>query len=552
MSYLHINGIAVPVKECQPGYVPIAGNSGYSPNGVYQVNRNGFARQWKVRTSLLSSDMRVALAEMLSHRGEAWRWELSSAANGVHYIPDETASEAYSDRIRLPKSASNATVMSAYGADGARVYDWNGNPYAPLSGCEGSLLVEEGATNIATANLFDPANTTGFGTYGSSTRSHDTEHYWTGDGSIDVALDGLGGSEGVTIGAITGQTDYIISAFVRVDPALAGATIRAQIWDDTASVWLDSARDTVATYADGWYRVYATGAPAGGASSDVYLRIWVPSNGTAASFFVDGVMAEVQPSLLKPTAPVDPGSDPFGAGTGVRPAGVLDWANTFVASYTQGITLAAWVNIQNLGVSAVSAVLIDSADDFPKIVLFWEDGSGDRFALEVASDGGTYLQPRGTQGKTVGWYHVVGVYDRKTNAAYLYVNGALESSDTSWSGGKGRTFMDASGMTGDFSLGTFGAAGANVLPGPLGPCMVLPFAAPAEMVSGWYNGGADSYAVPGVFPLGIHGDVLGTSELNIKALATIDSMPHIEWEKDGVWQGHGGEIAFTLTEATAR
>lgn len=546
MSYLQINGYQVPVKECEPAYVPIANGSAYSPSGAYQLNRNGQARSWKVRTSLLDSEMRLALAEMLSERGESWRFDLGADPDGVLYVPDDSVDAVWSTSKRVPKSAINCTVLSSYGADGSRCVDWNNTPIAPFSGCSGAVMVDAGTTNLFTQNESNPeSGALGWTASGAALVVADTSNYWTGSASARLQT-AAGGTAISSSRTVSGSTQYVVSMRVKYISGDLTAVIRV-VENDGAATTTTTATSLYST--DRWVTITHTfTTQAGTTACTVEL---LPSIATADYCF-DGCLLEANADGL-PTAWINAGVDAYGSGAGVRPAGVLDF-DSFCSSYVNGFTLSAWVNLQIVG-RALEHGIIDLGDSSPRATLYFYDNSSDRFTLKVFASDGSTLQPLSSSYSTPGWYHVVGTYDAGTRTARVYVNGVLDGTDSSWSGAK--QYYDGEKLLGDFSIGTFGAAGLNTFGGTIGPVMVLPFPAPADMVSGWYDLSQDTFGypsvpVPGILPFAVSGDVLGTSEPYVYCYASVDAMPHIQWEKNGVWQGHGGELAFTLREVAAR
>lgn len=549
-SFLHINGLAVPIKECEPGYAPIAGGSGYNSNGFYQHIRNGTVRAWRCRTSLLTSDMRIALGELLSQdRQDAWRWDLAADPDGVAYIVDDTDTEVYSDAKRIPVSTeAECTVVAAYASDGTRVYDWNGEPYGVFSGCSGALLVEPSTGQMLTVNNSHPTSNAHLVNISGGVHQNETVRHWRANNCVYITTTGAD-VDGVATGTYLAYTSYTpgdkVVFSVYIAPDAGGEAVELYFEEDTGAGLAQAGTPvslTLPSDVNQWRRYYVAYTTSG---SSVSLRGVMSNRGAtgAQKWYAGGLMMEVQSSGY-PTAWILANQDPWGAGNGNRPGGILDFP-TFVTGWTDGFTVAAWVNVQKL--SNGSQYVFDTGDGAPRAYCYFD--SGNRFNFIGQSKGLALLQCTGTA-RTAGWYHVASVYDRKTNKGYLYVNGVEDASDTTWVGRI--QDLDLSQGSDYFSWGTTGTAGAFTAPGPIGPTMCLPFAAPAEMILGMYNSGADQLGVPGAYPMTVTGDALGTSERFVRVYSKVDSMPHIEWEKEGVWQKAGGEIAFTLMEAQKR
>lgn len=551
MAYLHLNGYAVPVAHAsKASFEEVSARRAYTQNAHYIFSRSALVRAWRFQTAILGRADLAALSGMLNSLGDGWRWDLSSSANGVYYITGATDQEAYSDMRRPSKALESvATVMSAYGADGSRVYDWNGNAYAPFAGCEGAVLVELASQNRASANQFNPSATTGFGNIGTGvTLSNSPDNAWIGSTCVAATLPGSVQAEGIATIAFTGRTSYVISGFIKLSPSLitAAKSVRCQLYDTTAAASLDY-NDITPTDQDGWYRVFAAGSPAGGAGSNVEFRIFIGSNDTAGVMYLDGVQSEDDVGDGYPTAPVAPGSNPWGSGSGIRPNGVLDY-DTFLSTYTRGLTVSAWVNLQRLS-PASNTLVWAGADTNPRPLLLMTTSNEASFQV-FAADGSNLTTL--SSAKTAGWHHLVGVYDPVSASAKLYVDGALASTDTTWSGN--RTRFDIAGISGDLSIGTAGTAGATWSPGPIGPLIVYPFAATASIIAGWYNNASDNVPVPGVLPLAAHGDFLSAGEESIKAHAKVEditTVPHFD-PVTGAWDDGGGRMSFSLFEEVGR
>lgn len=549
MSYLHINGYAIPIESCEPTHQHIAASMGYSPNGVYQLSRNGYARAWKCRSGLLTTAERHAMMAILGHRGDGWRFNLSAASDGVVYITDATSPEVYSDKFKVPKSAEAvATIMAAYGADGARVYDWNGNPYGPFDGSTGSVLVEPGTTNLFAETTYNCQDHTVFTLENASTgasKADATDRYWESTQSIKL-ITGANTGDGIRTPNVTSGFTVGLSTTVSVFVAggSGGEQVRIVLQQDTgggyATIGTPSSF-TLPSNADSWTRIYTTETISGSA---VGLRVLVLNAvASAQTWYVDGFQLE-QPTDGYPTAPVDPGENPWGSGSGVRPNGILDYDN-FFSAYMNGFSACSWVNYQKES-PAANQFLYRSGTTQRALML---TSTANLPSSQILSTGGSALSVNGAALST-GWNNFVQVYDRDANTMYFYLNGAFVSSDSSWSGA--RQYFDVENTDGDFSIGSAGVAGSNMAPGPIGSFQVLPYAIPATVIAGMYDSAQQARLPPGVLTLSVHGDALQLGERWIQATATLDAAPHNPWWNGPTFESGGGRVAFTLNEAVRR
>jgi hypothetical protein len=550
MSYLQINGYPIRVRVGQElSYQDIAGHKAYSFNGRYQCSRNALGRRWAITTAVLPGDEAKALMGMLKMRGDAWRWDLPSdvSPNGVHYIADSSDAEVYSDKRRVPQTAeAKATLASAYGADGSRVYDWNGNAYAPFSGCQGSLLVDGGTTNIGDA-------VTSWAGAGGPTVTTVTDVKWAGSNSRKCAATAAG--QGLVSRLFTTALgDYVsgdkltASVYVKCDdPTMQ---IRLSMWEKYAGVpgYNELFTQSLTIPADSWQRFMLSGLTdtIGLTSEEVYFSVRTETT-ASVSFWVDGFQLENNSSLVAPTAYVGISDNPWGSGNGVRPAGLLNF-DQWMTGFTDGITVSAWVNVQYI-TSAASRVIVDNTHGNPKVQLHINSAGQPVITCNSATASGLVASGAAL---AVGWHHITGVYSAKDLTAYLYVDGALIASDSTWSGP--RKGIDAALFSPDFTLCGSGGAGAQNLAMPLGPIQFFPFATPANFVSGLYASGADQLAVPGLMPLAAQGTMLGSSEEAVYCYAEnvrFRMVPH-KSPITGEFENGGGEVSFELVEATAK
>lgn len=547
MSFLHLNGWAVPVVTCELAPVGIAEARGYSANGFYQYTRNEYARSWRCRTGLLTSAERDALLQILNHRGDGWQWDLAGdAANGVH----TSSKRFYSDKFRAAQSAEEvATLSSAYAADGGRVYDWNGNTLALHDGAEGMLHVDPASTNLLTGNQSHPTangHLTDYAANPPSTSTHaaDTSRYWTGSGAVQVTVDEAG--DGIEVTAtVTALQKYQLSCYV--SPRAGGESIRIEYYDTATPTpnQIDVQDYTLPSDVDTWTRIKCGGTQTAGETT---AKMRVTLQGGTGAFGIDGLQIEQQDDA--PTAWLDAGDDVWGSGNGIRPAGVLDY-DQWTAAFSSGLTVAAWVNITTVGGGVQRFIVRTSADANARLELYLNT-SDQPLAVAYASDGSNLSTTGGAL--TVGHHHLVATYNpAATPTLTLYVDGTSAATDTTWSGARSR--LDVETSAGDFAIGSIGSAGTSTSHSALlGSIHVLPYVVPASVVTGWRASAATARPTPAVMPIRAYGDFLqsGNDPNGVEVYCQVDSAPHEPWFSSGTWQERGGRVAFTLYEAVKR
>lgn len=535
MSFLHLNGWDIPLVSCELSQRAIAAFRGYSPNGVYQMQRNSFARVWVARTSLLTSAQRDALLEMLGHRGDSYRWDLAGNPAGYVYVGDASVAEVYSDKFRPPQAVEAvATIHSTYAADGARVYLANNAPVGPMAGCSGSVAVEPGTVNLLSASEAHPTANGHLTNIASGSHAAESDRYWTGAGSVTVTC--TASNDGVEANG-TGVIGQIYQLSVYVRGSAGGEQIVLQ-HRNAAGAIIASQAYTLPSELDKWTRYKVSGTQI----TDTTVRLFILSANGAMQFSVDGLQVEQQNARV--TSWVDPAQDFWGSGNGVRDAGVLDY-DTWLASYTSGVTLASWINLHTLIGAAQTLIQTGATGARANLVI---NNLEQPYFSAISSDD-SLQRPTGTA-LSLGLHFIVGVHDPTANASYLYVDGALVDTDSTWSAA--RQYWDAKTHAGDLSVGSNGTPGSTCPAAILGPTMVLPYVLPASVIGGLYAAAVDDRAAPGVIPIGAHGTFLQDGDKRVDVYSQVDATPHEPWFNGATWELRGGRIAFTLFEAEKR
>ena len=551
MAFMNLNGWAVPIASCELSMQGIAESRGYSPNGIYQMQRNGTARVWRCRSGLLTSEERDTLIDVLSHRGDGWVWPLASTANGVEYVVSSSSSMAYSDKFRPPQNTeAKATIHSTYGADRRRVYDWNGNAIGPFEHGESSVEVGVGTTNLLSAANADPETNADLTAAGSATLNTSTRA-WTGSGSVEVVTT-ASTSDGVSTSTVTGlslSSGYLIGS-VHIGGNGSSEQLDLELFADTGGGLVavgTPAAITLSADTAIWRRYYVAWAISGTVTSaKLEVRNQVAS---VQTFYVDGLQLE-NVAKQYPSPWVDSGSDPWTAGSGVRPAGQLNYDHWMGDAFRDGWTIAAWVNLQWVS-AAGSRYVVRTHGSTERALLFHT--SANQVALQILNAAGGSIGGGGSAVSVLGWHHWAGTYDPATTTLKLYLDGALDTTWTSWSGVAG---FEPGLASGDFSIGSSGSSENDI--GPLGPIHVLPFYVPASVVSGWYQSGTDARPSPRMMPLSVSGDCLQTGDRAVSVYGQVDSTPHEPfWTNNATgtaenFEKRGGRVAFTLFEDTKR
>jgi hypothetical protein len=177
-------------------------------------------------------------------------------------------------------------------------------------------------------------------------------------------------------------------------------------------------------------------------------------------------------------------------------------------------------------------------------------GSFDVLSAVVRGTGNFQLSATMATDMPTTWAHYFIGYNPSASRLEVWLNGVSDAVDSTVV----RITPDMSETDTDLLFGRSQSGTFYGMPGPIAAFQLLPFPGSDELAAAFYNAGNGGIAGPqGVVPLSLSGDILdevGALDY-VPVTPKLDSTPNDRWWKDGVFQHHGGRLAFTLTEVTS-
>ena len=530
MAFLELDGWQIHISEQggQGRHLDI-GQRNIAFDGRVTRSVRAFKREWEFRTNQIKRREIEALVGTVQARGDHWPGDDLYSSKG------------------LPATSPVYTSRSNTAADGAPVFNGPQGVEAgdlPEAKYDKSIWVEPGVINILNADQRDAegavaGNYTG---YGGITLSMDTSNYWQGSQSLKAVYDNTDPptdgfyTNSVDPGAGSANTTYVGSVYLKA--ADANARIYLYLRDVTNGVngpFVDV--DLQSAGRQGiWFRAQCYITIGGTDCRDIRLYAEEAEPALDSTIYFDGFQIErrsyaTASPLNFATSWVD--------GSRVSANSIVD--NVSFLNGAGGITLATWFSPPPRGYTTASFLLgiLDSG------------GSQNGSYLAVNNSGTQYVRVNvqnadGSQNTTYNlgafmpweWHHIAGVFIYNPlsgeNQVSLYYDGSLVASAVS------SIYLPDSSLLDRIRIGQWGAAEANT--GVSEP-MVLPWAATAEQVAGWYNAGRAKAAQP---YLNASGDY-DTSD-NVEVMGAVNQVRYRSIVLDNVHQPSAGTVAFRLRE----
>ena len=142
---------------------------------------------------------------------------------------------------------------------------------------------------------------------------------------------------------------------------------------------------------------------------------------------------------------------------------------------TGDFSIAAWINITSQA-GLLARGIVGKNNGITNQYLLYQRISSTKLALNV----GTLLQLNSdTSLNTDQWYFVVAIWNSATNEAKLYINNALDSSDT--------TELTISTVSTNFNIGSYNSSALNVFDGKIDEMALFNVVLSADQINMLYN-----------------------------------------------------------------
>lgn len=498
MSFLTLNGLAVPSSlGGEEEIIPIGDPAGRAFSGKSLRDVRSKLRRWNFSTTPESEADIEVLSGLIQGKGQNWSYD----------------SDLYSGK-GLGFGSTLADIHPSVGADGS-VVRFAG---VDRTGKYGSAVaVHPAVTNILDAGQRDCEDGVGpFASVAGATILSDTNHFYQGSKSIQVAAGAAG--EGIITDAVSAaaSTQYIVSAYVK---AVAAMTVRIVAVDDVAGEIGTIAALNV--QAGKWTRIHTDATTSVGATT-LQIKLTKSDSG-GGTFRIDALQAETGAT---PTTWADPSRS---AGTLRYPPGFLKGAKS--------ITVAAWMaNLRNTPTAADGTIIHVRESASANSINVRRNGTN--IDVDLIADDGTAGSKVGAHGMIVEAYtHVAAVYESQDGSdasrIKIYIDGALVT--------------DAATVTNDIDFSTFAdlwvgnSDGADHWPGLVDDLIILPYAATDAMITA-INGFGKAYPVLPIIEAG--GDFIPDEILNVEGDA--QGSAYQGRQKLGEWKNNSRQLRFTL------
>ena len=449
MPFWRVNGWAIPIIEGSAREEhQIGGEFARTFSGSRFSDEHYDKRMWRGRTPPLTEMEAKAVQGAVRGLGHVWNFNYTDLSAGTENLDSSKG---------IVTTSTPKQLRWGKGTDGSTLYNKFGNPES-ISG-NGSLAVEPATTNILSANQRDvETGTSGFTALGGASLGTDTTNYVQGVQSLRVTNSASGDGVETDDAAASASTQYAFSAYVRCDSAI---TIRIQGWGDVNG---NLGFDDVSITAGQWWRIW-TIKSSGPGENNVRIRLTNQTDGS--DFSVDALQIEQQAHA---TTWADPSRVAFDNDSNPKVFGDRDWTvnlwyKAHSVSTSQNRLFYAW----NADFT-IYTLILRFADD---LQFWWRNGDDGPITLTLTNPG---------------WaddWHMLTMVSRRNpetgeNALEVYRNGVSALTNAT-----AAAIPKGSDMT-VLQLGH----GIDVLPigpGLLDDFMVVPYAAPAAQILGWYN-----------------------------------------------------------------
>ena len=315
--------------------------------------------------------------------------------------------------LKLPADATFTRSSVAYLSDGTQVAA--NVPRFEQGKFGKAVMMEEGTTNLLTANQSDvETDTSGFG-YNLCTLSRDTSLSWHGSACLKVTINNGAVSSGLYVttanASVIAGENVTASAYVRKGQGDYSVRITIE-WKNSSGQIIDYVKGVRTPLTEHWQRLTVTGtAPAG--TDRVTITIYTDTTGVAGDYFyVDGWQVEKK---AYPTSWVPGGTTRFRETLTIPTAGVLNPQEGTIEFWVKPLVVANYNNFFHMQTSNGRFLLFFGTNFYSAIFDYGATNSG------VKSSANTIT--------TNNWYHIVLRWSATTGKQALFVNGVKYEQD---------------------------------------------------------------------------------------------------------------------------
>lgn len=490
MSFLTLNGYPVSVKEGGLEEIPIeAKGQSRVFAGTMRKQRVALKRGWRVTTIPMIASEATLLEQILLGLGDAWSFD-GHAFSAKGLLPTTTG------QFQNPERGSDGL----YTVGGARF--------------GGGIQVADGVTNLLTSNQATVAtDLTGFAALAGAALLRNTQWSWQGVGCVRVSTTAVAGDGVRTTGTADASAtscrasvwvmsfqSFSVTVYMRNATTATNGTVQTKAL--TPGKWVRFDVGTVAHNATDLLEVRAEDATGGGAGHLFYCDgfMLVRDSTTVSPPWVDGSSANVAPTWTFPIT-------------------------------TRELTINFWSTMGNAG---RPLSLLTSADANRLLIL----NSPGNVSVSFNTVGGGE-----TTAGTACWTDQYSTKMITVVASYtapqikIYIDGVLALSHTA-----ATAPLWADGNAVKLAVGH--VAGSNKTKATVDDLAILPYAAPAAMISGWFALGKSLAVLPRIW---LGGDAV--HDAPVLVYPELDSAPFVPHNDTTGFQSAGRSLSFGLEEA---
>jgi hypothetical protein len=519
MPFLALNGWQIPVAiggEEKPKAIGLP--LSYSHTGIPMTDARAYKREWRFSTIPLHEQSAQAIIAMIQGRGFSFSFD-STDYSGNGLVPDSGA-------IRN---------LRGLASDGGAVVDANGTTYGKSGAATtgGDVSVEPSTTNVIYAIATNGPNictgtgvlstTGGFSAGGTGAVTSSTAASWQGTRSLLLTSAAINDYVQHTFATVTANVTVTGSFYAK-----GGGSLQIEFLQNSGAPAIVGNSSTVTLSATQWQRIEFTGTLTGG-NTTCAIRV-IQKTAGAQLAYMDGFQIEEKATS----------SSWVGDGTGTRAAGQLKYSSAL--NGFDDITINAWVQCDAATQGAVRTIayLGLAGNEFMTI---YRDVSSNNLVLSAGDDAsiGTATYAATWDG---GWHMVTGVLrhypETGETSLALYWDGTAVATG---SVGANYSAMESSSI---IYVGYATSAGTTTWRnGRIDSLRIVPFAAPATLVTGWYGLAGAMVATP---KMTLSGNIIPETSLTvIGEINNVSFRPH---QAGGAWRDNGRIIDFTLYEVS--
>lgn len=518
MPFLELNGLSIPIADGSSSSTRTnIGKRSRAFDGTLLTSRRARKHVSTHTTNQVTEMVAAAIEGAVAGLGSLWPFNFSDDAN--------LTEDFFGSKGEALISSSVGAMYFGTGADGDPVSNAAGERESQFG--SGSASGEVAVTNlIATANERDvEEGTSGFTGLGTpATLATDTDNFIQGSQSLEVTTSAIDDGVEVTAVSASSATDYSASVYIKTTVARA---MRLRLLDVTNATSTDTDLTTVA---DTWHRVTVTHTT-GGSATTIKLQVFDRDSGGTV-FFVDALQMEqlsistawADPTRIRSAPLYSPGD--FSASNGDVTVNV--WARSTTATFSSTRTL---ISLQSLPVAFFDHLMLTRPGSATtmRFISRSKDGTAELVTSSFVFDDD--------------WHMFTGVLRRNPetgeNALELYVDGVTDG--TPVVSAPKLVDLTAVGqvMIGDFINSLWKRIGNE----RIDDAMVVPWAATAAQVLGWFSMGVAMSKLP---RLRMTGDLIPDTFKTVDGF--INSQDMIVGVESGVSKTNLSKLKFTLEE----